>query len=189
MLTDDDEKTRWGKQNVGTPALQIQEAMDTLKGMEEFSGVQFEAIEFYRDQFLFNHVLEALDSALSVDELKALNPDVTKVVFILLIRDFIRRNQARLIPTDFPQKWPGQWVELFTAKMLELTDAPVQIYVDWIASIPNGEKEEPVPLIFRLAKQIGLSPTVLIRLHDGMCEAIEKRMFSGSNSKPKKRPW
>jgi hypothetical protein len=188
-LTADPDKLPWGKQNFGVPARDFEAAIAELKSSAEFASVRFDAIEYYCDRLLFRCLPEEIDAAVSTDEIQTLDPNVTKVVLILLLRDFIRRYQDRLVPKDFPQNWVGQWVEKFTARLLELTGAPVQPYVEWILSIPEGEQEDPRPLIVGLAKQIGLEPGTLWQLHTGMCEVAEEDLLSGQEEPKSKPPW
>jgi hypothetical protein len=176
----DPERLKWGQRNVGIPGLQIREAIERLQRTDEFSSVRYDAIAYYCDRLLFRCLPEELDSALRTEDLKALSPDVTKVVFILLIRDFLRRFHDRLVPADFLQNWRELWVEKFTVKLLALTDAPVTPYVQWLTRFGEDEEEDPALLIAGLARQLGIDAAILWQLHTAMCEVAEEDLLGGS---------
>lgn len=170
-------KRKWGKRNVGEPTLQVHKAIERLKSSNEFPGLRFDVIEYYCNQFLFRCLPEEIEHTLSPQALKSLHPDTVKASYILLIRDLIRRFKQHLVPSNYKRKWNRQWVEHFTARLLELTGASPKPYADWITRHEDGEEEDPRLLIVAIAKQLGLEAAILWQYHETMCSVAEEDML------------
>lgn len=173
-----EEKMKWGKQNVGIPSLLIEKAIETASKDSEFKEIRFDAIKYYCDRLLFRALPEEMYNTLSVEQLKVLSPDVVKVVYLLLIRDMMQRFRYKIITKDHKQSWDTQSIELLTVKLFELTDAPLQPYIEWIQRQEEGVEENSKVLILGLSKRIGLEANVLWNYHDAMCEIVNEDILT-----------
>jgi hypothetical protein len=171
-MSSDPEKLRWAQTNVGVPGLEIREAMAELSKNEDFANAKHDVIEDYSKRMLFRALPSLMDETLSVEQLRDLDPRVTKVVFILLIRDFVRRFQDRVVTEPSGQTW--SWVEKFTVELLRITSAPTGPYVGWIKRQEPNTEEDPKFLFIGLARQLGLNPAALLMLHETICEDVEE---------------
>jgi len=177
-MSADPEKREWGQTNVGIPGLQIREAMDALSKDADFACLNHEVIEDFSNRMLFRALPSLMDDMMSVEELRDLDPRVTKSAFVLLIRDFVRRFQDRVIKAPADETW--SWVEKFTVELMRVSETPAEPYIGWIKRQDANTEEESAFLIMGLAKQLGLRPAALLMLHETLCEDVENERLGGS---------
>ncbi|WP_040763652.1 hypothetical protein [Novipirellula maiorica] len=175
MLTPSFEKRIYGRANVGRPGLRIREVILELSTSKRFEGLNFSAIDRYVDTSVARGIPEELDKTLSLEQVRNLNPDLVKVVFIMLIRDLLRRNQVHFETSGDGDSW--KLVESFTVELFKLSDAPLEPYVGWLTRIESGIDDDPIVLISGLAAQLGIEPESLYALHEAGCQVTEDEHF------------
>ncbi len=180
------EKIRLGQQNYGAPAAQVKSAMGELLRTADFAGLRPDALMCYFDKLIGSGLPRVMHKDLSLQDLQALSPDEVKGAVILLIRDFLRRYRDRLhadgIVANGIYDW--EWVEMFTVRLLEASDTPVEPYVQWTTQHSAAGEEDSHALVTGLARQLRMDSKTLWDFHLAMCGVVEEDVLNIAKALP-----
>lgn len=169
-MGDADERRRLGAEKVGKPAGDVMDAIARLSTMEEYRRLRYDAIQFYGERFLCRELMALIDESWDMERLSAVNPDVVKVAFIMLLRDMMQTHRDKIVIDPDDQKWDTQWIEHFVAALFFEAKAPMQPYQSWLSVVQSQGKEDSAMLSLGLAKQLSLDPSTLYQAQTAACQ-------------------
>ena len=113
-----DTRVRLGQEKVGLPMMQTYEALGYTvegKGWKRFNQ---QPIYFYFDRMLGQWLIDTIDASLDDEQLGKLDPDESRIISLLLIRDMLRHNR------EIVWNGKGQWIGPFINEIGKHLDLP-----------------------------------------------------------------
>jgi len=115
-----------GQHKVGIPQQEVVEALIAEIDMQAWSDFNREIAMYYMDRMMFSELVKLLQSALSDENLEALDKKKIHWLNISLIRDHFRHNADLLRPVE-----NQAWVESLFDSLLEQFDIANSMYEEF----------------------------------------------------------
>jgi len=129
--------------------MQIKSAIEHLQGIEQYQRVNFEAINFYCNNFLRGELMRLIDE----------HHDIVSLTKI----------------DSASQKWPTEQIEQFTVGLIFESDADPTLYQSWLKKVEEKNGEEPATVfISGVARRLNVDTKMLFLNQKVACDVIEE---------------
>jgi len=172
-----DSRVRLGQEKVGLPIMQTYEALGYTIDRKGWKRFRKQPIYYYFDRMLGQWLIESIDGCLDDAQLRELEPDESRIITLLLIRDMLRHNGEIV----WWEGRSGAWIGAFFDEVAQQLDLPLDRFEDDGQPYNLAEGSE-TDWASRLARPLGISALELFASHAAIVKGV-------ANNFKTMKPW